>query len=604
MSSQYDLPDVTAIKIMTVDQTIMFAIFALAMIFFVWGRIRYDVVALSALVVAVVLGMVPSSEAFTGFSQGAVVTVVLVLIISAAIKDSGVIDRLANPLERVSDRPLLFMAMLTGIAALLSGFMNNVGALALLMPVAISLSKRPSLVLMPLSFGTILGGLATLIGTPPNIIVSNYRQQITGEAFGLFDFSPVGGIVAISGLLFLLLIGWRLIPSDRNPPRGETADFEIKDYVTEIIVPDDHPLINEQIFQLESLSDGGIQVVGIIRGSTKLFGNVRLRHIRQGDILMVQAGPNVLQAFLDAQKLELAGADEFIEEHMDSEHAAVMEAVVLSGSRIEGRSPRSLYLRRKYGANLLGIAREGRPIQDRIGRVRLRAGDVLLLQGEPTTLPDTMNELGAVPLAQRALLLGQTQREDWLPFALFALAIAATALFGVPVVTAFATAVVTMLLTGRIDPQKLYQSIDWPIVVLLGAMIPLGNALEQTGATALVANSVVSTARSFGPLVLLALIMIVTMTLSDIMNNTATAVIMAPIAATVASEIGSSQDAFLMAVALGASCAFLTPIGHQNNLLVMGPGGYRFGDYWRLGLPLQTLIVIIGTPLIAFIWQI
>ena len=589
---------------MTVDQTIMFAIFALAMIFFVWGRIRYDVVALSALVVAVVLGMVPSSEAFTEFSQGAVVTVVLVLIISAAIKDSGVIDRLASPLESVSDRPLLFMAMLTGIAALLSGFMNNVGALALLMPVAISLSKRPSLVLMPLSFGTILGGLATLIGTPPNIIVSNYRQQITGEAFGLFDFSPVGGIVAISGLLFLLLIGWRLIPSDRNPPRGETADFEIKDYVTEIIVPDDHPLINEQIFQLESLSDGGIQVVGIIRGSTKLFGNVRLRHIRQGDILMVQAGPNVLQAFLDAQKLELAGADEFIEEHMDSEHAAVMEAVVLSGSRIEGRSPRSLYLRRKYGANLLGIAREGRPIQDRIGRVRLRAGDVLLLQGEPTTLPDTMNELGAVPLAQRALLLGQTQCEDWLPFALFALAIAATALIGVPVVTAFATAVVTMLLTGRIDPQKLYQSIDWPIVVLLGAMIPLGNALEQTGATALVANSVVSTARSFGPLVLLALIMIVTMTLSDIMNNAATAVIMAPIAATVASEIGSSQDAFLMAVALGASCAFLTPIGHQNNLLVMGPGGYRFGDYWRLGLPLQTLIVIIGTPLIAFIWQI
>ena len=589
---------------MTVDQTIMFAIFAMAMIFFVWGRIRYDVVALSALVVAVVLGMVPSSEAFTGFSQGAVVTVVLVLIISAAIKDSGVIDRLASPLESVSDRPLLFMAMLTGIAALLSGFMNNVGALALLMPVAISLSKRPSLVLMPLSFGTILGGLATLIGTPPNIIVSNYRQQITGEAFGLFDFSPVGGIVAISGLLFLLLIGWRLIPSDRNPPRGETADFEIKDYVTEIIVPDDHPLINEQIFQLESLSDGGIQVVGIIRGSTKLFGNVRLRHIRQGDILMVQAGPNVLQAFLDAQKLELAGADEFIEEHMDSEHAAVMEAVVLSGSRIEGRSPRSLYLRRKYGANLLGIAREGRPIQDRIGRVRLRAGDVLLLQGEPTTLPDTMNELGAVPLAQRALLLGQTQREDWLPLGLFALAIAATALFGVPVVTAFATAVVAMLLTGRIDPQKLYQSIDWPIVVLLGAMIPLGNALEQTGATALVANSVVSTARSFGPLVLLALIMIVTMTLSDIMNNAATAVIMAPIAATVASEIGSSQDAFLMAVALGASCAFLTPIGHQNNLLVMGPGGYRFGDYWRLGLPLQTLIVIIGTPLIAFIWQI
>ena len=594
----------TDAAILTVNQAIIFAIFGLAMISFVWGRIRYDVVALTALVAAVLLGVVQSSDAFIGFSQSAVITVAMVLIISRAIQDSGVIDRLAGPLESVSDRPLLFMAMLTGIAALLSGFMNNVGALALLMPVAISLSKRPSQILMPLSFGTILGGLTTLIGTPPNIIVSNYREQITGEPFGLFAFSPVGGVLAFVGLIFLLLVGWRLIPRKRKSPQGEAAHFEIKDYVTEILVPEDHALINEQIFRLESLSDGGIQVVGIIRGATKLFGNLRLRHIRKGDILMVQAGPNVLQDFLAAQKLELAGADEFIEEHMTSEHAALMEAVVLPGSRVEGRSPRSLYLRRKYGANLLAIAREGTPIQDRIGRVRLRAGDVLLLQGEPSTLPDTINDLGAVPLAQRALMLGQNQREDWAPLGLFAVAIAATALLGVPVAIAFAAAVVGMLLSGRIDPQKLYQSIDWPIIVLLGAMIPLGDALEKTGATALIADGVVSAAGSFGPLILLAIIMVVTMTLSDIMNNAATAVVMAPIAATVAHEIGSSQDAFLMAVALGASCAFLTPIGHQNNLLVMGPGGYRFGDYWRMGLPLEILIVLIGTPLIAFIWGI
>lgn len=289
---------------------------------------------------------------------------------------------------------------------------------------------------------------------------------------------------------------------------------------------------------------------------------------------------------------------------MTSEHAALMEAVVLPGSRVEGRSPRSLYLRRKYGANLLAIAREGTPIQDRIGRVRLRAGDVLLLQGEPSTLPDTINDLGAVPLAQRALMLGQNQKEDWAPLGFFALAIAATALLGVPVAIAFAAAVVGMLLFGKIDPQKLYQAIDWPIIVLLGAMIPLGDALEKTGATALIADGVVTTAGAFGPLILLAIIMVVTMTLSDIMNNAATAVVMAPIAATVANEIGSSQDAFLMAVALGASCAFLTPIGHQNNLLVMGPGGYKFGDYWRMGLPLEILIVLIGTPLIAYIWGI
>jgi len=404
--------------------------------------------------------------------------------------------------------------------------------------------------------------------------------------------------------VFLLLVGWRLIPQNRRSPQGDQPQFEIKDYVTEILVPEDHPLINEQIYRLEGLSDGGLQVVGIIRGATKLFGNLRLRHIRKGDILMVQAGPNVLQDFLDAQQLELAGADAFVEEHMTSEHVALMEAVILPGSRVEGRSPRSLYLRRKYGANLLAIAREGTPIQERIGRVRLRAGDVLLLQGEGSTLPDTINELGAVPLAQRALMLGQSPKNDWLPLGLFALAIGATAFLGVPIAIAFAAAVVGMLLLGRIDPRKLYQAIDWPIIVLLGAMIPLGSALEQTGATALVADGVVSSAGALGPLLLLGLIMVVTMTLSDIMNNAATAVVMAPIAATVANEIGSSQDAFLMAVALGASCAFLTPIGHQNNLLVMGPGGYRFGDYWRMGLPLEILIVLIGTPLIAFIWGI
>ena len=594
----------TDTALLSVDQALIFAIFGLAMVAFVWGRLRYDVVALTALVAAVFVGVVKAEDAFMGFSQSAVITVALVLVLSRALQDSGVIDRLAGPLELLSDRPLAFMAALTGIAALLSGFMNNVGALALLMPVALSLSKRPSQVLMPLSFGTILGGLTTLIGTPPNIIVSNYREQITGEPFGLFAFSPVGGVLAFAGLVFLLLVGWRLIPQNRRSPQGNQPQFEIKDYVTEILVPEDHPLINEQIYRLEALSDGGLQVVGIIRGATKLFGNLRLRHIRKGDILMVQAGPNVLQDFLDAQQLELAGADAFVEEHMTSEHVALMEAVILPGSRVEGRSPRSLYLRRKYGANLLAIAREGTPIQERIGRVRLRAGDVLLLQGEGSTLPDTINELGAVPLAQRALMLGQSPKNDWLPLGLFALAIGATAFLGVPIAIAFAAAVVGMLLLGRIDPRKLYQAIDWPIIVLLGAMIPLGSALEQTGATALVADGVVSAAGALGPLLLLGLIMVVTMTLSDIMNNAATAVVMAPIAATVANEIGSSQDAFLMAVALGASCAFLTPIGHQNNLLVMGPGGYRFGDYWRMGLPLEILIVLIGTPLIAFIWGI
>ena len=579
----------TDTALLSVDQALIFAIFGLAMVAFVWGRLRYDVVALTALVAAVLVGVVKADDAFMGFSQSAVITVALVLVLSRALQDSGVIDRLAEPLERLSDRPLAFMAALTGIAALLSGFMNNVGALALL---------------MPLSFGTILGGLTTLIGTPPNIIVSNYREQITGEPFGLFAFSPVGGVLAFAGLVFLLLVGWRLIPQNRRSPQGDQPQFEIKDYVTEILVPEDHPLINEQIYRLEGLSDGGLQVVGIIRGATKLFGNLRLRHIRKGDILMVQAGPNVLQDFLDAQQLELAGADAFVEEHMTSEHVALMEAVILPGSRVEGRSPRSLYLRRKYGANLLAIAREGTPIQERIGRVRLRAGDVLLLQGEGSTLPDTINELGAVPLAQRALMLGQSPKNDWLPLGLFALAIGATAFLGVPIAIAFAAAVVGMLLLGRIDPRKLYQAIDWPIIVLLGAMIPLGSALEQTGATALVADGVVSAAGALGPLLLLGLIMVVTMTLSDIMNNAATAVVMAPIAATVANEIGSSQDAFLMAVALGASCAFLTPIGHQNNLLVMGPGGYRFGDYWRMGLPLEILIVLIGTPLIAFIWGI
>ncbi len=584
------------------DQLTALGLLACVLVMFIWGKLRYDIVAMAALMAAVVAGVVPADRAFSGFGHPAVITVALVLVLSQAIQQSGIIDSLARPLSSLSDRPILFMAALCGFAALLSGFMNNVGALALLMPLALSLTDRPALVLMPLSFATILGGMTTLIGTPPNIIVSSFRQKIVGEGFALFDFTLVGASLAVLGVAFVVLIGWRLLPK-RQEKQRHTDVYSTHDFLTEIKVPDDSDLLGTRIGDLELNHAGEINVIGLVRRNTRIYANLRVALIRAGDILIVRAAPEELEAFLEDTDLRVWGADRFEEEHLTDAEVGLLEVVVSMSSVLVGRTPKEMRFRRRHGVNLLAISREGEAIHHRLAHLSLRAGDVLLMQGSKEHIRETMVGLGCLPIAAKEISISRADLRLW-PVAFFFAAILATAFGLLPISISFALALGATIVTRQYSVEGLYTAIDWPVIVLLAGMIPLGEALLSTGATTQISAMLVQATQGLPAWAILTAILLVTMTLSDLMNNAATAVVMAPLAAEVANKLGHAPDAFLMAVALGASCAFLTPIGHQNNLLVMGPGGYRFGDYWRMGLPVQLIIVLLGIPLLLLVWPL
>jgi di/tricarboxylate transporter len=592
---------------MTYEQTTIFAILAGILVLFVWGRWRHDVVAFLALLIAVVAGLVPFSEAFLGFGHPATVTVAMVLILSRALSNSGAVDFIAKHVALAAGRQSVHVASLASVAAALSAIMNNVGALALLMPVAVqSAEKRkrsPAAVLMPMSFGSILGGMVTLIGTPPNIIVATYREKVSGAPFQMFDFTPVGATVAIAGVVFIAFVGWRLIPRERRTKLAHQELFDLEGYVSELRVPEGSPAVGQTVRDLETVvDDAEVVVVGLTRTSRRMLGQGR-EQVQEGDVLIIEAGPEDMDKFVSKLRLELVGTEGATATLLRSDDVTLMEAVVAPRSRIEGRTAGALRLRGRHGVNLLAISRQGRPIRQRLRQLRLRAGDVLLLQGETERLPGVIASLGCLPLAERGIQIGR-RRQAGLCVTVFAAAIVAAALGVVPIQIALALAAAAVVLLNIVPPREIYESVDWPVILLLGAMIPIGAAIETTGATRLIAGALLDLASGFAPVVVLALLMIATMTLSDIMNNAATAVVMAPIAVVMAGQIGVNADAFLMAVAVGASCAFLTPIGHQNNMLIMGPGGYRFGDYWRMGLPLEVLIVCLAVPMILWVWPL
>ncbi len=588
---------------MTADQILIFAILGLTLVFFLWGRWRYDIVAFTALIVGVLAGVVPTDRAFLGFGHPAVITVATVLVISKALQISGAINHLADVVCRAATTPVTQMGTLSGVGAALSAFMNNVGALALMMPLALRISERPATVLMPLSFATILGGLVTLIGTPPNIIIATIRADTGDAPFSMFDFAPVGAPVALIGLGFVLLVGWRLIPKDRVARRSTEEMFKVDTYIVEARVIETSELIGKPVNEVEKIGEERSIVIGLLRDNRRQLTRVGREPLRAGDVLMIRADPSTIDELIKKAGLELTGEKHLSEENLRSDEIGLIEAVVPPGSRIEGRNAHELQLRRHFGVALIALAREGHAIRERLATVRFRAGDVLLLQGEEENLPNAVADLGCLPLAQRGLSLGRSGK-IWIPVVVFALAIAVTAVGALPVHVSFAAAVASLVLLNRITMREAYEAIDWPVIILLGAMIPLGNALQSTGGTALIASSIAGLAGAVPTFVIVAVLLIVTMTLSDLMNNAATAIVMAPIGVAIAQRLGVNSDPFLMATAIGASCAFLTPIGHQNNVLVMGPGGYRFGDYWRMGLPLEALIVVVSVPLILWVWPL
>ncbi len=593
---------------MTFEQAFLLGLLAAIFALFVWGKWRYDVVAFLALLVATVAGMVPPAEAFLGFGHPATVTVACVLILSRALVNSGAVDLVARNLVPPVSSPSRHVGMLAGIAGALSAVMNNVGALALLMPVALqsaAKSKRaPATILMPLSFGSILGGLVTLIGTPPNIIIATFRAETAGAPFSMFDFTPVGGAIAIGGILFVATIGWRLIPKSRRAKLSARDLFEIEDYVSEAQVPKGSAAIGQTLAELGDAAEAHDAVIlELIRDKSALATARRREKVRAGDVLTIESPPDALGKVLATLDLKRVGGAKDRARFLGGDDVIMMEAVVAPSSSMAGRTPEALRLQGRRNVNLLAVSRQGRPFRGRLKTFRFQPGDVLLLQGDAERVAELMINFGCLPLPERRLQSGDPQ-SALISIAVFAAAVVGATLGLLSLPVALALAAVVMVVLNIVPPRDIYTSVDWPVVVLLGAMIPIGAALNATGTTGLIAAALVNVASGFGPVFLLVLLMVVTMTLSDILNNAATAVVMAPIAMGMAQQLGVNPDCFLMAVAVGASCAFLTPIGHQNNTLILGPGGYHFGDYWRMGLPLEILILLIGVPMLLWIWPL
>ena len=585
---------------MTWEQGAILVVLAGTLAVFVWDRWRYDVVAITSLMVCVLLGLIDPEAAFTGFSNPAVITVAAVLVISRALARSGAIDALAGKLIGASSSQFAHLASFSVLGAVLSGFMNNVGALALLLPVALSTARRhgytPSFLLMPLSFATLLGGMTTLIGTPPNLLVSAFRADATGERFLLFDFAPAGVALSVAGIAYLLLVGWRFLPRRREVSQHESA-FEVGDYVTEARVMPASSLVGLQVGRFTS--SNGVDVLGVVREGRRVFGRLRDVVLQANDILLLQAETTALERIVEENGLELVERSSR-EPQRDSADLSLMEAVVLPDAVVQGSSPLSLDLRRRYGVDLVAAARQGRRFEGRLRDATLSTGDVLLLEGEPSQLRTAIAELGCLPLADRKLAFAP--RRIALPLGLFALGIVLAATGALPAAAAFTGVVVAMILTGVIRPAQVYESIDWPVIVLLGAMIPVGDALLDTGAARLIGGSIVMIAGQVAPLVMLAVVLIMTMAITPVLNNAATVVVMAPIAISIAQRIGVMPEPFLMAVAIGASCDFLTPFGHHNNTIIMGPGGYRFGDFWRVGLGLELVVIVVSLLVIPIVW--
>jgi di/tricarboxylate transporter len=589
-----------------VNQAIVFAALVMALGLFVWGRWRYDVVAVLTLLAVVLTGVVPPDEAFAGFGHPAVVAVAGVLVVSRGLRNAGVVEMVARVMTVVGSRPVVQVTALTGLIALSSAFMNNVGALALLMPVAIQVARRgghpPSLVLMPLAFGSLLGGMCTLIGTPPNLIVAAFRAQSVGEPFRMFDFTPVGASVAAVGVVFIGLIGWRLIPRRTEQPSSDDL-FRIKEYTTELRVLDTSALVGQPLRDLESSKDADVIVAALVREGRRMPAPSTFEIARPGDVIIVEADPAELKGVVEQAGLELVGSGPIDAAALGSDDVSVVEAVVLPTSMMEGHTPASLGLRWRYGVNLLAVARQGARLRDRLSRVRFTAGDVVLWQGDTERLRAALVTLGCLPLAERGLRFGQPRRV-FAAAAVFGTAVVAAATGVLPVQIAFVAAAALMVLAKLLSVRDVYDSIDWPVIVLLGAMLPVGRALETTGGAQVVADRILQASGALPDWASLAVLLIGTMFLSDVVNNAAAAVLMAPIALYVAEGLGASPDPFLLAVAIGASCAFLTPIGHQSNTLVMGPGGYRFGDYWRMGLALEIIIALAAIPLLMWFWPL
>ncbi|MFL6798709.1 MAG: SLC13 family permease [Xanthobacteraceae bacterium] len=590
---------------MTLDQALAFGLLGITIAFFVWGRIAYDLVALAGLLAGILLGLVPAQHAFEGFASEVVIIIAAALIVSEAIARSGVVETAMAPLLPRLTTVQTQVPALTGAVLLLSMVTKNVGALAILMPLALQIARRTgtaaSALLMPMAFASLLGGIVTLVGTSPNILVAEVRAQLGGKPFGMFDFTPVGLSIALLGLAFLAF-GWRLLPRGRRAAASMEAAFaSIEAYTAEARIPRASPAAGCPVSELEQMSEGTVRVAAVIRERFRRYAATPEWKLRENDVVLLEGEPGDLERLVARARLVLAGGGGA--EAAGEGEITVIEGVVTADSSLVGKTPTQLSLQQRHNVGLLAVSRSGQSIIRRLAAVRLRAGDVVVLRGLAVLMPDTLATLRVLPLAERSITLGRSHR-SLVPAGVLVAAMALVAFHVLPVAVAFFGAAVVLLLLRSMTMHEAYHTMEWHILILLGALIPLSHAVQTTGGTDLIAGWLRSAVEDVPPVVALTIVLVTTMVATPFLHNAPTVLIVAPIAASLADKLALNPDPFLMAVALGAGCDFLTPIGHQCNTLVMGPGGYRFGDYPRLGLPLSALVVAAGVPLITFFWPL
>ncbi len=591
---------------MNFEQITLFLLMGSVLVLLLWGKWRYDLVAFGALSLGLILGVIPKDQAFSGFGHPAVIIIALVLMISRALSQSGAIEMLSSKLIDGTRSLTMHIASIGALGAVLSAFMNNVATLALLMPVDIQAANRAkrsvAQSLMPLSFATILGGMVTLIGTPPNIVISQFRETALGEPYKMFDFAWVGLGTALAGLVFVALVGWRLVPTARAKTDTSGDLRNLDDYIVEIGFDEESPAIGQTTRELSQIAaEHDVLILGLVRKGKRLPGKATRVKISKGDMLVVEASPKSLESF--SGELKLAYSKSTRHKGSLSGTLSMMEATVPLESRIVGRAAEDVRLLYRHGVLLLGISRQGKTFRERIRRVKIQPGDVLLLMAEQEQLEDVINWLGALPLAPRGLQVIQRDKA-WLAISLFSIAILLASFGVIYLPIALSMCVVLYAFLKVVTPAQMYDSVQWSVIVLIASLIPIGAALEASGGTKLIAEAIVGFTQGWPVVAILALLMVVTMTLSDMLNNVATVLIAAPIGVDIAQQLDVNPDAMLMGVAIAASCAFLSPIGHKNNTIIMGPGGYKFGDYWRMGLPLEILILCVSIPLIMFFWPL
>ncbi|MGE3333024.1 MAG: SLC13 family permease [Rhodospirillaceae bacterium] len=585
------------------EQTLSFAILAGTMILFVVGRLRYDVVALLSLLAAVATGVVSFKNAFTGFSDDIVIIVASALVVSAGVARSGlpeyVLQRVA---PHITSPHAVIMFAVTAVA-LLSAVVKNIGALALMIPIALRMSARvglsPAQLLMPMSFAALIGGLMTLIGTSPNIIVSRFRAETTGTPFALFDFTPVGAAIAVLGALYLF-VAFRLLPESRKPAATLDEVLDIQDYSTEAFLPDGSPIMGEPLTKLMGDLGADVTITAILRKDIPLAPLPDVS-IQPGDVFILVGKPAALQPAIKRAGLVVEGHHRDMPQSSGDEELRSIEAIIGPSSPLVGQSAGRIRLHARYNINLLAVSRSDRSFTQRLRNIILHEGDVLVLQGDPTELPDRLRDLGCLPLAERPVPLGSVTN-TLVPLAILFIAMAGATTGAVPVAVAFFAGAVAMVLFKALTPREAYAAIDWPILVMLGALIPLSEAIQSNGGADQIAEWLAAAAKGLPPYSMIALMMVAAMAATPFLNNAATVLVLAPIAVSFAQDLGYNPDAFLMAVSIGAACDFLTPTGHQCNTMVFQAGGYKFGDYARLGAPLTLIVLLAGVPLIMFFW--